>query len=177
METAVVAIHRMAPRPMMMAWQGVDGRADGEGVHRGAQAAAAGAQKHGGRADERVEAGGHHGGGEQGVERDGLLAHAVGGAADGEDDHEHDDDGELVALELLHEHGDARVERAGLGHHAEESAEDHHEQAYGKRIGEALDGRGEEVAELGCAHLAGGEAGYDDGDDGDDGQQQEKNGE
>ena len=64
------------------AGQGVDGSADGKRVNRGTQAAAASTEQDGGGADHRVEASGHHGSGEQGVEGNGLLAHTIGGTAE-----------------------------------------------------------------------------------------------
>ena len=69
------------------AGQSVDGSTDGERVNRGAEAAAASAEQDGGSADHRVEASSHHGGGEQGVEGNGLLAHTIGGTTEGEDEH------------------------------------------------------------------------------------------
>ena len=150
---------------------------DGERIHRGAKAAAASAQKDRRGAHERIEAGSHHGGGKQRVERNGLLAHTIGGTTEREDDHENGDDGELVALELLNEHSDAVIEGAGLGHHTEEAAQDHHEEAHRQSISEALDGSGEEVAQLGRRYLVGGKSRHDNGDDRHDGEQEKKNGE
>ena len=63
--------------------RGSDGSAGRERVDGGAENAGAGAEQNGGCADDRVKAGGHHCGGEQNVEADGLFAHAVGRAADG----------------------------------------------------------------------------------------------
>lgn len=64
------------------AGQSVDGSADGERVNRGARAAAASAEQDGSGADHRVEASGHHGSGEQGVEGNGLLAHTISGTTE-----------------------------------------------------------------------------------------------
>ena len=147
--------------------KGIDGGTDGERVDRGTQAAASRAEQDGSGADQRVEAGSHHGGGKQGVERDRLFTHAVGGSAEGEQAHEHRNNPNLTALELLNEHGDAVVQRAGLGHHAEEAAEDHYEEADGQRIGEALDRCREEVAERSGGHGIR-RTGNNYGDDGDD---------
>ena len=157
--------------------QGVDGSADGERVDGGTQATAAGTQKYGGGADQRVEAGGHHGGGEQSVEGHGLLAHTIGGTAEGEDEHQDGDDHELVALELLDQDGDAVIKGTGLGHHAKEAAEDHDEQAYGERVRESANRSHEEVIQTGSGDFARGDAGDGDGNESDDGQQDKKNGE
>ena len=123
---------------------------DSERVDRRAEHAAAGAQKDDRRADDAVEAGRHHSGRQQQVERNRFLAHAVRRTADGEDEHQDRYEHEFVALELLHQCGDAGIQRARLGHDPQETTQDQHEQAHGKRIGEALDGRRRHVGD-GCA--------------------------
>ena len=75
--------------------RGSDGGAGRERVDGGAENAGAGAEQDGGRADDRVKAGGHHRGGEQDVEANGLFAHAVGRAADREQEHEDPNEHEL----------------------------------------------------------------------------------
>ncbi len=143
----------------------IDGHAHGERVHSRAQNAAAGAQKDDRRAGQAVEAGGHHGGGEQQVEGHRFLAHAVGGAADGEDEHQNGDEHELVALELVHQRGDAGIERAGLGDDTEETAEDHNEQAHADGVLEAEDRRGEHAGERGALDALDAAGGHDNGND------------
>ena len=145
------------------AGQSVDGSADGKRVNRGAQAAAASTEQDGGGADHGVEASGHHGSGEQGVEGNGLLAHTISGTAEGEDEHQHGNEHDLVALKLLHQDGDAVVQGAGLGHHAEEAAQDHNEEADGQSVSEAQDRGGAEIAQAGCGNRAAGRAGDDNG--------------
>ena len=145
------------------AGQSVDGSADGKRVNRGAQAAAASTEQDGSGADHGVEASGHHGSGEQGVEGNGLLAHTISGTAEGEDEHQHGNEHDLVALKLLHQDGDAVVQGAGLGHHAEEAAQDHNEEADGQSVSEAQDRGGAEIAQAGCGNRAAGRAGDDNG--------------
>ena len=159
------------------AGEGVNSGTNGERVDRGTKAAAASAEQDGGGADQRVEAGGHHGGGEQGVERHGLLTHTIGGTTEGEDEHQDGDQHDLAALELLDQNGNAVIQGAGLGHHAEEAAEDHNEQADGQSVCEALHRGGEEVARTGSGNGAAGGTGNDDGDNRNDSQQEQKNGE
>ena len=157
--------------------QSVDGSTDGKRVNRGTQAAAASTEQDGGGTDHRVEASGHHGSGEQGVEGNGLLAHTIGGTTEGKDDHKHGNDHDLVTLKLLHQDGDAVVQGAGLGHHAEEAAQDHNEEAHGQSVSEAQDRGGAEIAQAGCSNRAAGRAGDDNGNHCDNCQQSKKNGE
>ena len=159
------------------AGQSVDGSADGERVNRGAQAAAASAEQDGSGTDHGVEASGHHGSGEQGVEGNGLLAHTIGGTTEGEDEHQHGNEHNLVALKLLHQNGDAVVQGAGLGHHTEEAAQDHNEEADGQSVSEALNRGGAEIAQTGGSNRAAGRAGDDNGNHCDNCQQSKKNGE
>ena len=157
--------------------QSVDGSADGERVNRGAEAAAASAEQDGSGTDHGVEASSHHGSGEQGVEGNGLLAHTIGGTTEGEDEHQHGNEHDLIALKLLHQNGNAVVQGAGLGHHAEEATEDHNEEADGQSVSEALDRGGAEIAQAGSGNLATGRTGDDNGNNRDDCQQSKKNGE
>ena len=124
--------------------------AGGEGVHRGAEAADASAEQDDHGAAEGVVPCGDHGGGEQGVEADGLLAHAVGGAAEGKDRHEDGDELQLVAVHLRDEDVDAGRKGVGLVHDAEEATEDHDEEADVDGVLEAVDGRHGEAAERGA---------------------------
>ena len=134
--------------------EGGGGHADGERVHRGADAARARAQQHHERAGERVEARGVHGGGQQDVERHRLLHHAVGGAADAEQQHEDGDEDELAALEGAYERGDAGVERAGLVHHGQKAAQHEHEHAHLHGAREAEHRGGQNVGERRSGYLA-----------------------
>ena len=159
------------------AGQSVDGSADGKRVNRGAEAAAASAEQDGSGADHGVEASSHHGSGEQGVEGNGLLAHTIGGTTEGEDEHQHGNEHDLIALKLLHQNGNAVVQGAGFGHHAEEAAEDHNEEADGQSVSEALDRGGAEIAQAGSGNRATGRTGDDNGNNRNDCQQSKKNGE
>ena len=77
---------------------------------------------------ERVVPGGDHHRHDQGIERERLFGHAVGGAAEGEDDHQ-DRDHQLFPAGHAGDHaGDAGVDGAGLHRHAEEAADDDDEQ-------------------------------------------------
>ena len=159
------------------AGQSVDGSTDSERVNRGAQAAAASAEQDGSGADHGVEASGHHGSGKQGVEGNGLLAHTIGGTTEGEDEHQHRNEHDLVALKLLHQNGNAVVQSAGLGHHTEEATQDHNEEADGQSVSEAQNRGGAEITQAGCSNLAAGRAGDDNGNHCDNCQQSKKNGE
>ena len=159
------------------AGQSVDGSADGERVNRGTEAAAASAEQDGSGADHRVEASSHHGSGEQGVEGNGLLAHTIGGTTEGEDEHQHGNEHDLVALKLLHQNSNAVVQGAGLGHHAEEAAEDHNEETDGQSVSEAQNRGGAEIAQTGGSNLAAGRAGDDNSNHCNNCQQSKKNGE
>ena len=112
------------------------------------------AQQHHERAGERVEARGVHGGGQQDVERHRLLHHAVGGAADAEQQHEDGDEDELAALEGAYERGDAGVERAGLVHHGQKAAQHEHEHAHLHGAREAEHRGGQNVGERRSGYLA-----------------------
>ena len=144
--------------------QRVNGSTNGKRVDRGAQAAASSAQKDSGGADERVKARSHHGRGKQRVKRYGLLAHAIGGATQREDEHENRNDPDLFALEFLNKHGNAVVEGARLGHHPQETTEDHNEETNRQGVGEALHRSGKEVAER-CGRDVRRKPGDDRGDD------------
>ena len=123
MEMASVTSHRTTPSRMMVPWliampaagQRVDRSADGERVDRRAEHAAAGAEQNDCRADDAVEARRDHCRRQQQVERYRFLAHAVRRAADGEDEHQDRNEHEFVALELLHQRGDAGIKRSRLG--------------------------------------------------------------
>ena len=155
----------------------IDGHAHGERVHGRAQNAAAGAQKDDRRAGQAVEAGGHHGGGEQQVEGHRLLAHAVGGAADGEDRHQNRDEHELVALQLVHEGRDAGVKGAGLGDDAQNAAQDHDEQAHADGVLEAEHGRGEHLGKRRALDTLDARRGHDNSDNRQNHQDDEQDGE
>ena len=129
--------------------QRVDGDAHGERVDRRAEAADARAEQHGRRGDHGVEARGEQRGGEQRVERDGLLAEAVAGAHDGEHGHDGGDEDRLVAVQRAHERGDARIEGTELVHDAQAAAEQQQEQRDLDAVEEAGDGRREDVGHRG----------------------------
>ena len=80
------------------------------------------------RAGERVVAGRDHDRDDQHVEREALLGHAVGRAAEREQHHQDRDQQPFAALQALDEPGDPRLDRAGLHRHAEEAADDEDEQ-------------------------------------------------
>ena len=118
-----------------------------KGVDRRAKAADAGTQEDHHRTGEGVIAGSHHRRCQKGIETHGLLAKAVGGAEDGEEEHQDGDEDELVATQPLDQHLDARVQRIGLVDDAEKTAEDGHEEADVDGIDEAFRGSHQKVAE------------------------------
>ena len=79
-------------------------------------------------ADERVVARGDHDRDDQRVEREALLGHPEGRAAEREHGHQDRDHPALAALEAGDDPGDAALDRAGLHRHAEEPADDEDEQ-------------------------------------------------
>ena len=82
-----------------------------------------------------------------------------------------------MALELLDQNCDTVIQCTGLGHHAEEAAEDHNEQADGQSICKALNRGGEKITQTSSGNSAAGGSGNNDGDNRDDSQQEQKNGE
>lgn len=128
------------------------GHAHGEGV-----------EETGGEADGRAE--GDHGHAHDGViaqspgqgdadgnEDDGLLRHAKGGAAQGEDEHHDGDDELLTALELVGQLLDAVLHGAGLGDDVEGAA--HHEDEH-HDVGHLHHALGDGVEEAEKAHRGG----------------------
>ena len=99
------------------------------------------------------------------VDLNANAGQSVDGSADGE------------RVNLLHQDGDAVVQGAGLGHHAEEAAQDHNEEADGQSVSEALNRGGAEIAQTGGSNRAAGRAGDDNGNHCNNCQQSKKNGE
>ena len=130
--------------------RGRHGSAGGKGVDGGAQNAAAGAQKNGRRTDQRVKARGHHGRRQQDVEADSFFAHAIGGAADGEHEHQDPDERHLLAVQLLHQHMDTGLQRARGRHDGQEGTQAEYEADDIAGVMPAVDRRHENVAQA-CA--------------------------
>ena len=81
-------------------------------------------------ADERVIAGGDHHRDDEGVERQALLRHPEGRAADREHDHQDRDEQALAAAQARHDLRDSGLDRARLHRHAEEAADDEDEERH-----------------------------------------------
>ena len=106
----------------------VGGDAGGERVDgRRHRADARAEQDHGG-GDHPVVAQGQHEGYDQGVERQRLLGHALGGPAEGEQQHQDDDEGHAPTAEPAAHPGDPGVDGAGAHRHRYEDADGEHEQ-------------------------------------------------
>lgn len=95
------------------------GHRHGVGVQGGGHEAHELAQGHDGKAGHGVVAQGDHQPHDQRVEAVELAEHPEHRAADAEDEHEHRDEDQVPAAQLLHHPADARVEGPGLDHHAE----------------------------------------------------------
>ena len=112
-----------------------------EGVYRRGDVACLRADEHDHERRERIEAHGDHDGQEYGEERQGLLGHAEGGAAEGEQEHGDGDNQNVLALEPPHYPAHAGVDGAGSRDDLERATDDEHEGHHLGRGHDARDGR------------------------------------
>ena len=117
-----------------------------KGVHRGADDAGPGAQQNNGDAHHRVIARRKKHRNQQRIKGHGLLPHAVGGAAQAEQQHQNGDQPLLPAAQALDDAGDARIHRAGFHHNAQEPAHHQNEHAHIHGVVKAGEGRLQHIA-------------------------------
>ena len=110
------------------------GDASGKGVHRGGDDAGPGPQQDHADAHYRVVPGRQEHRDQQGIKGHGLLPHAVGGAAQAEQQHQNGDQPLLPAAQQADDVAHAGVHGTGLHHHAQKAAHHQDEDAHVHRV-------------------------------------------